>query len=1239
MNPAIIIKRPVKFILPLLTLLLIFGFTGPKHTSKKAQPAPGRVEFTREFAPSEGFVKGPEKETRQELCLNGKWDFQPIYGPYNQQKTKPYGIEADETAADLPAATVNGWDAAKMRVPAPVNGGQAFPSHPQQWGQAQMGWLRKKFTVPAGWDGKRIVIRFTAVSGDSKILLNGKLVGTNFDSGLPFEFDITDQLKKGENEIMVGMRNHNLFTWQGAVGKLTFPPRGGGLGIWQDVFLIALPNVYVADVFVKPNVSKNNLQAEVTVRNTTNKEQSVNLSADVRPWINLAGKDSISAPEIKWRLGNKVLDLSNEKLIIPAGKDAVITLQAKVDNKLKYWDFNNPNLYGMTVNLANNGQVADKKYERFGWREFRIIGKNMFLNGKKTQLLGDAQHLQNVAGWSRRYAWSWFKLLKDIGANSARLHAQIYPECFHDMADEMGIAVLPESLLYASSCDINYDSELFWKASENDIRGLVKKYRNHASVYGWSIENEVMPALSDKTNDLSYRKMVYDGMAKLSDICLKADATRNWVSGDGSRDMDGRLAVYNDHYGVGPDYAWEAATVNKPFAVGEAGMAFYGMPRLAETMVGDRAYRSYKDFADAVAIDAFELLKAQRPVAAFCSVWNVSFYGVELLPLGLTDLSKAPSRDDGVYFTAPYEEGKPGIQPERIPAYGTHYNPGYDPNYPLYKPEALYYAVKAAFHQPFPLPNKWDHHQQYAVPAAPVIKAPAAEVFFMGDAGGGLFNKLKGSGIPVTAQSSNPKIIVVDCNSVNLNSTLENRIKTTVKAGGTVIYWGLTPDNQPRIASTLPYTVEVFDRQATSLVPDEKDNRVSSISYHDLYFTENNESRSIIKYGLRGSFVDKGHVLLKACPTDFIQDKYSEMRRSERENPAGPAFVEVKEGAGSYIASTINLEVMSAAHIRMISKLFRNLGVAVKSVPFTRGVPFNQTYVLTRTLVSTYRAGSFDEGMEKDYIGGETLVHPQFGLNPDGHTWEVKQGSEGILNFGRQVRRRGAGGGATATDFNTGERSTGVVYMSFWVQSPASNPAVGFKFDVAGGCKIWVNGQEKFTSKTSGENAIDNFTLKKGWNHLLIKLVQSGDGWNLEGRLTSPDYNSLSSIKSALNPYFEKANFYSINHNDSENVFDQTWTMNVDGWHQSYVPGAKARIKFYGTGISMIGKSGPDGGTARIYIDGKPAGDVSFKNSFYNNIKPIFSKSGLSDGAHELMVEVIKGHVGIGAMEQWESFK
>ena len=103
--------------------------------------------------------------------------------------------------------------------------------------------------------------------------------------------------------------------------------------------------------------------------------------------------------------------------------------------------------------------------------------------------------------------------------------------------------------------------------------------------------------------------------------------------------------------------------------------------------------------ADGIAIDAYELLKTERQVCVYCSVWNIGYYGVEELPVGLSDTSKPSTKDDGVFLTMPYVEGKPGIQLERIPPYAVQYNPGYDSSVILcIIPLPLFHAVKAAYH-------------------------------------------------------------------------------------------------------------------------------------------------------------------------------------------------------------------------------------------------------------------------------------------------------------------------------------------------------------------------------------------------------------------------------------------------------------------------------------------------------------------------------------------------------------
>jgi hypothetical protein len=421
------------------------------------------------------------------------------------------------------------------------------------------------------------------------------------------------------------------------------------------------------------------------------------------------------------------------------------------------------------------------------------------------------------------------------------------------------------------------------------------------------------------------------------------------------------------------------------------------------------------------------------------------------------------------------------------------------------------------------------------------------------------------------------------------------------------------------------------------LVSNEKDNRVASIPFKDLYFTENADSRIIMKYALRGSLTDKGNILLQACPTDWTKGPNVGMMRSERENPAGPSFVEVKDGLGSYIASTVELPVITPAHSRMISQLFRNLGVEVKQVQVKRGSLFDQTSVLTRTLISgNYKAESFEVAFNKDFIGGETVVKPAFEMNSNGLKWNVEESKTGFFNFNRLKSENAL-------------LKSGAVYLSFWLQSPQplneimadpNVPQVSFKFSVAGGIKIWLNGQEKFNSAKSVDNVIiEKLPLIKGWNHFLIKVVKSSDNWNFEGKLVSKDLELLSSMRSALNPYSERANFYTIKHTDPEIVYDQHWGLQGDGWYECSTPGSTAVFKFYGTGITLTGLVFPNGGKAKIYIDGKFDQEVDYKSKLRDPHNRYYSKGGLINGEHEVKVEVVEGWVSIGPYEQWESFK
>ena len=479
--------------LPMFAAAFSFGFT-------PAQAAPAKaIVFPHAFAPSESSVKGPEKSLRQEICLNGSWRFQPV--PVPQDYKRDQG-----TAPKLMPPLPSGWETTAVKVPSPWNvnafnqgdGGdfRCYPSYPKAWDKAEMGWLERDFRVPAAWQGKRLILHFEAVAGDAIVSVNGKVVAHNFDIFMPFEADVTEAVRFGSiNTVRVGIQKASLFNDTRTTGSRPYPAGSfwgqGIVGIWQDVTLTAVPPVYAADTYVQPKVSQDTLTADVTVRNDTAQTQTLQVGAEVQPWVNLAGKDTLSAPEPKWRLGQTVLALPTQSVTIAPGASASVTLSQKVGGRLLLWTPDKPQLYGLTVSLTRNGQNMDKQFTRFGWREWTFSGNRQLLNGKPLELRGDSWHFLGIPQMTRRYAWSWFTMLHAAHANAVRLHAQPYPSFYLDVADELGICVLDETANWGSDGQHKYDSPNFWNRCDDQVARLVQRDRNHPAVFGWSVSNEV----------------------------------------------------------------------------------------------------------------------------------------------------------------------------------------------------------------------------------------------------------------------------------------------------------------------------------------------------------------------------------------------------------------------------------------------------------------------------------------------------------------------------------------------------------------------------------------------------------------------------------------------------------------------------------------------------------------------------------------------------------------------------
>ena len=982
-----------------------------------------------------------------------------------------------------------------------------------------MGWMRRNFTVPAAWKGRRILIHIDAAAGDLHFLVNGKDAGSKFDVFFPFDVDVTDLVQYGTpNEMLIGVRKPELFDIRGKYGHRTW--QGGSfwgqqvVGIWQDINLVAVPVVRVSDVYIQPLVDQDTLKAQVTLHNDGDQPATVNVAGEARPWISLAAKDAGYDPA--WKLGDSpALNLPAAPVTVPAHGDQTVTLQQKVSGTLQTWTPDHPNLYGLLVNVNANGQPVDTKYTRFGWRQFSFSGAQMLLNGQPITMKGDSWHFLGIPQMTRRYPWAWFTALHDAHLDAVRLHAEPYPSFYLDVADEMGIMVLDESAIWASDGGPKLDSDAFWKDTEGHIHDLVMRDRSHPCVFGWSVCNEVHPIVVNVFHNppgmldklLSYYTI-------WANIVHQLDPTRQWISADGDGDGDGKLPTNMIHYG-GEDSMKKAVALGKPWGVGETTGAYYMTPQQVakELNFGEHPYESFEGRMEGIAKQSYEQLMLQHQYHAdYCSVFNLVWYGLQPLPLGLPDVTKAPTLQDGIFFP-PYVENQPGVQPERLGPYCTTLNPGYDPSLPLYKPWPMFTAIKDASAEP-PVPFTAD-----ATPSTPEVPAatpaPVQSIDLLAGSGGELKAKLTSMGVPFgdLKPSGTPQILFVD-GIHPPDSSAKQELNSVLGSGGTVVVWGVSADTLPQLNALLPAPLELTDRQATSLVTAAADPLVAGLLPSMMYFTELSPP-TILDAGLGGPLVDKGAVLLEAANPDWTRwngkaefAKTSSIVRSEREaKPSGAALVEVKVGSGRLVVCNLPAASGVVKGQTLTRTILANLGIPLKAAQVV-----GDALSPSGDLIGAIGLGRFPEDSTVDPTHSDDF---QVGKDVDGKKWSRVAAEGGAIMMNQNPPFDGPGSNCSS-------------YLSFWVFSPISLtdlllnpnlPKVDLTVETQDSVTIYLNGTSVGTGPEAGGNQTKAKTLplENGWNNILIRVTRGEKGdEKLKARLNCNQGSFLGEIKSAL---------------------------------------------------------------------------------------------------------------------------
>jgi len=447
----------------------------------------------------------PPADAREVISLNGIWHAQ-----YSAQPDNPPGGEWREV--EVPAIR-------SMQIDRPHL------------------WYRRTFTVPQSMQGKHLFLKFVGVKFVSRVWVNGKDVGGHYGGWEPFELDITDKCRTGENGLLVrttdvtGVIAEKLDPSQLKRGQrfvelakdsIMAPvgSRTGDVGIWQDVSLVALSDVFVEDVFVKTSVRKKRIDADVTLRNLGGKDRNILLKSTV-----LDGE----AP---------ALTFDDVEVAVPARSAKTVTISKPWESP-KLWSHLSPHLYHLVTSVAEDDRELDSLKTRFGFREFWIDGIYFVLNGKRIKFLATAGH--PPAESDIETAKKYYRGMRDANCVAVRLHANVWPEWWFDAADEFGMLVVQETAVWCFPKNYALSKPKFWENYRNHLRGMFKRDKNHPSIMFYSLENEILHCGGDYIPDTEQR------LADIGLFMKKLDPTRP-IMYDADGDPKGVADVVNLHY-------------------------------------------------------------------------------------------------------------------------------------------------------------------------------------------------------------------------------------------------------------------------------------------------------------------------------------------------------------------------------------------------------------------------------------------------------------------------------------------------------------------------------------------------------------------------------------------------------------------------------------------------------------------------------------------------------------------
>nr|WP_245930390.1 RICIN domain-containing protein [Allonocardiopsis opalescens] len=415
----------------------------------EAQPVepPLSTPWTDEVSPDNALPEYPRPQlTRDDwLNLNGTWEWEPA----EPGEAPPIGRELER----------------EILVPYPVE--SALSGIAEQHSDM---WYRRSFTVPEDWAGRDVQLNFGAVDWRATVWVNGTEVGTHTGGYTAFELDITDALRPGGNEVVVGVHDPSDAGGQ-PVGKQRLDTGDGdwsiwyttNSGIWQTVWLEPVAPAHLDRLDTTPDLGAGTL--EVVAHTAAAGGHTVRATA--------------STPE--GRVVGTAQGAPGEPVAVPV-PDA------------RLWWPDDPYLYDLTVQLLDgSGAVVDEVGSYFGMREIStgmVDGvRRPLLNGEFVFQLGplDQGYWPDgiyTAPTDEALRFD-IEATRDLGFNTIRKHVKLEPARWYYWADRLGLLVMQDMPTMDGEPGAAERAQF-----EAELTEMIDQRRSHPSIIQWVPFNE-----------------------------------------------------------------------------------------------------------------------------------------------------------------------------------------------------------------------------------------------------------------------------------------------------------------------------------------------------------------------------------------------------------------------------------------------------------------------------------------------------------------------------------------------------------------------------------------------------------------------------------------------------------------------------------------------------------------------------------------------------------------------------